>query len=163
MCALSTGFLKNPGETLFSIWNLNWITFTTWGKLIFVSTCITGVTVMIHNTSCSPCGILNQGPHLPFFFGLVWFSWLMVVWIIIATYKGLNTSFHSESVAHAVLPDVILRCHSWWPSSPLWKMCRLQLLDGDAVVALIHKMPPLLAGTEGGSVIATTKERHNWL
>lgn len=37
----------------------------------------------------------------------------------------------------------------------------LHLVDRDAVVVLIRRMPLLLVGTEGGSVNTTTKERHN--
>lgn len=73
-------------------------------------------------------------------------------------------SLFSDYVARAVISDVILRVQGQRVSFPLWKMChprRLHLLDGDAVVVLTGKMPLLLGGTEGGSVNATTKERHN--
>lgn len=39
----------------------------------------------------------------------------------------------------------------------------LCLVDRDAFVLLVHGMPLILMGTEGGSVNTTTLERHNLL
>lgn len=111
-------------------------------------------------TSCSPHGMLNQSQSRPFknYFTLV------------VTYvKGLNTHISSQNIRRAVEFSL---CGLRVPQSHGFKGCPfsekcvaltvcLYVLDRDAVVMLIRRMPPLLGGTEGGSVNTTTKERHN--
>ncbi len=60
----------------------------------------------------------------------------------------------------AVSRSMLLDCSSQICVALSFCLC---LVDRDAVVLLIRRMPLLLVGTEGGSVNTTTLERHNGL